>query len=802
MVHFARRIVRRIAVILLVGVLFVGVGAALVYQLLRGSLPQLEGQSAVLGLRGPVQVTRDALGVPTIRGASRGDVAAALGFLHAQERFFQMDIARRMPSGRLAELLGPDAIHRDRDTRVHGFGALARTVYARLPVEDRALLDGYRDGVNSGLAGLKARPAEYLLLRAQPEPWSSEDSLLVTYGMAINLQGSLWRDEKSLALLHERLGPKMASFFAPAGSEWDAALDGSHTPPPLPPDALEIEPVWRQLFGHSFPARTRRIGTPLDSGSNSFALGGARTETGSALLAGDMHVSLQVPNTWYRALMIWPTAGGERRVVGITVPGLPVTIAGSNGDIAWNFTNSRADCSDLVIVERLASDAIQYRTEQGTTARLESRVEIIAVRNQPAVTQVNAWTKWGPVVATDWKGRLLALRWTMHDADAANLNLAQLEETTNVHDALRIAKSCGIPALNILVIDRAGNLGWTICGKLPRRMGGDGQMPASWADGEQRWDGFRRPEEVPEIVNPATGQLWTANNRLVGGAALDVVGRGPYEGGARAKQIADGLAQLKKAKPVDLLAIQLDDRAVFLERWQQCLLATLTPVTLEGHSARNELRRIVAEWGGRAGVKSAGYSLVKQWRARVIENIYAPINASCQRFDSGFDVGRFDVESVAWWLIEHKPDELLNRRYSSWPALLLRAADDVIEDARRQGGELHAMAWGRINTPKIVHPLAASLPAFIAQRLNMPFTPLPGDRDMPRVQGVSYGASQRMVVSPGREADGIFEMPCGQSGHPLSEYYRGEHQAWMEGKPTPLLPGAPAHLLQLEPRPR
>ena len=775
------------------------------YWEMRASLPRLDGAATLPGLGASVTVARDALGIPLVRGTSRVDVARALGYLHAQDRFFQMDLLRRRGAGELAELFGRVALPLDQNTRMHGFRSLAQQVLARLAPAERELLLGYTAGVNAGFAALGQKPFEYLVLSVTPKPWQPEDSLLVIYAMTLDLQDSTGAYELSLATLRDQLGFAGVAFFAPVALPNDAALDGTTAPLAAIPSAKILD--LRKPATASRPAFTRAAYATLEAprdpetfpGSNSFALSGAHTATGAALLANDPHLDLAVPNIWYRASLEW-NAPTPCHVTGVTLPGLPIVVIGSNGHVAWGLTDAYADTSDIVTVEVNAIDRRLYkRPGSDELIPIEQRHEIIQVKGADPVPVEIPWTYWGPVVGLSPKASPLAFHWLAHDPAATDLSFMQLAGAQNVAEAVAIAHRAGMPAHNFIVADSAGQIAWTIIGRLPQRRGFDGRLPTSWSYGDRRWDGIMPPDNVPTIMAPASGRLWTANNRVVGGAELTALGDGGYASPARAAQIRDDLAPLEKAGPADLRAIQLDDRAVFLTRWQQLLLAVLTPEALAQKKSRVELRRLVEHWEGRASPDSVSYRLVRAFRSRTADLALSPIFAGCVEAMPAFDWHRFHYEEPLQALLREKPGHLLDPRYANWDALLLAAADGVVTDFDKQNLPLGQATWGRRNTARIFHPFGRLLPAWMAGWLNMPADPLPGDVDMPRVQTPSFGASMRLVVSPGHESEGLLHMSGGQSGHPLSPFYRSGHEAWVKGEPTPLLPGPAVHTLQLNP---
>lgn len=767
------------------------------YVHMRGSLAQLDGSAALAGLGAPVKVERDALGVPRLTGASRLDVARALGFLHGQDRFFQMDLLRRRAAGELAELFGPAALETDRSARLHGFKRTAEQVVAALPAGQRALLEAYVAGVNAGLGALRSQPWEYTVLRTAPRPWTTGDSILCVYAMWFDLQDSTGRHDLENYSVRVAFGASGLNFFSPRGTSADAALDGSTVPPPELPAMRLKAPDEKKVAMTPAPSP---LASDLVPGSNSFAVDGRRSASGAAILANDMHLGLNLPHVWYRAELAWrDEAGAAHRVVGVTFPGAPTMAVGSNGSLAWGFTNSYIDTTDVVLVETYAD--LQYRSPAGWRD-IEDREEIIKVKGEPDAKLTVRWTEWGPLVAPAGDGSYYALRWSAHAVEAVNLNLGLLETARSVDEGIALAPRVGMPNQNILLADRAGRIAWTLTGKIPRRVGFDGRVPVSWGYGDRKWNGWLEDREVPVVADPADGVLWTANNRIVGGEALAKIGDGGYDVGHRGRAIRDDLRALvarKKAEPADLLAVQLDDRAVFLDRWRELMLGTLTDEAVAQKPARGELRELVRAWGGHASVDSAGYRILRVFRTRVTERVLAAFLPSVQRTYEEF---RWDarIDDSVWMLVTEKPARLLNPEHTSWESLLLAAADDVLADAEKAGLTLARYTWGARNTLRMQHPFARFAPSWLAGFLRMPAEQLPGDGNLPRVQGVAFGASQRLVVEPGREEQAIFHQPGGASGHPLSPFFAAGHDDWAKGRPAPLLPGPAKHTLTLAPQ--
>ncbi|HUD72040.1 MAG TPA: penicillin acylase family protein [Dongiaceae bacterium] len=807
--HRLRRLVPRLIVGFATLVVLALAGAFLWGWLaLRGSLPLVEGKIALAGLSAPVRVERDALGVPTLHGADRIDVARATGFVHAQERFFQMDLQRRAAAGELAALVGPALREEDRRVRVHRFRALAAQVMATAPADSRALITAYADGVNAGLAALRQPPFEYLVLRVTPEPWRPEDTVLTLCAMFLQLQDDGGRREIALGVLHDAMPQPMFDFLAPRGTEWDAPMVGGPIAmAPIPgPEVFDLR--GSEAVARAPVPAGAGADDPFDrpiAGSNNWAVAGRRTADGGAIVANDMHLGLQIPNIWYRAALAWHEAGGERRVSGVTLPGTPVLVAGSTEAIAWGFTNTMGDWNDVVLIDVDPADPESYRTPDGSH-RFAHLAETIRVKGGPDEALDVVETIWGPVIGRDPSGRPRVLRWVAHDPAGVNLEMWRLESAGDLDAALALAPGLGIPAQNFVVADASGRIGWTIAGRLPRRAGFDGRLPGSWGDGTRRWDGWLDAAETPRLVDPPEGILWSANARVVDGAALALVGDDGYDLGARAGQIRDDLRAIDRAAPADMLKIQLDDRAVFLERWRALLEGVLDRAAAaadaeagEAASPRAEARRLLHDWDGRASIDSVAYRLVRGFRSTLSVDLFDALTERCRAADPDFRYGRIGQrEGPLWALVSAQPAHLLNPRYATWDQQLLASFDRLLADLTRDGKPLAEKTWGRRNLAAIRHPLSLAVPQLGAW-LDMPPDPLPGDDNMPRVQAPDMGASERFAVSPGREAEGYLHMPGGQSGHPLSPHYRDAQAAWVKGEATPFLPGPAVETLILEP---
>jgi penicillin G amidase len=776
------------------------------YGLLRASLPRLDGNVRQGALSSSVRITRDARGVPTIEAADRADLAFATGFLHAQDRFFQMDLSRRLAAGELAELFGKVAVDQDRQTRIFRFRSVARAVVNAATPAQRRVLEAYARGVNAGLADLRGRPWEYWLLGQAPAPWLPEDTVLVVDAMWWDLQANGLRRELLRQEINARLGgPDCAAgwkcalgFLYPLGTGWDApaAPDAAAAASTPVPDAAVLNV---RDSGPAPASSGTEVRTPA-AGSNNWAMAGRLTATGAALVANDMHLGQRVPPVWYHARLKVAAHGAQPALDlnGVTLPGAPLLVAGSNGHIAWGFTNSYGDWLDVRPLPCDSRGTHELLTPQGQLT-LSVEHETIRVQGRPPVELEVESGAPGLLLRVDPKQHTCWFAsWLAQLPEATNMNLMQLERTGSVAEALALAPGIGIPHQNLVVGDAQGHIGWSIFGRIPEDTGPErARAPLEWTTAADH----------PKIIDPPLGVLWTANARVAGdprqlaliGGDVATLGS-EYDLGARAGQIRDDLLALPgQATPADMLRIQLDDRAVFLGRWRTLLLALLDARSVDGHPRRAEFRALVEQWKPEASVDSVGYRLVRAYHDHTQQAVWEMLLTALHvpTDDTSWPPAQF--EGPLWQLVTTQPLHLLARTYPDWPQFLQAQVDSTIAELDTSCPDLARCTWGARNVARIRHPLSRALPSWLGSFLDMPTVELPGDHDMPRVQDGAFGQSERFAVSPGHESEGYLVIPGGQSGHPLSPYYRAGFREWARGEALPFLPGAAEHTLTLTP---
>lgn len=764
---------------------------------LRASLPETDGEIHASSLTGSATIARDATGIPVITATTRMDLAFATGFAHGQDRFFQMDLIRRQAAGELSEMVGAVALNLDKRNRFHRFRTRARTVLAAVSADDRALLQRYADGVNAGRESLTARPFEYVVLGVEPQPWQGEDSILAVYAMFMQLNDSRASKEVGRGLAHNTLPAEVYDWLYPQGTAWDAPLMGvARGVRPIPSaDVYSLRDV-----EDTAPAAAEQGRPPLP-GSNNWAVSGSLTETGRAMVSNDMHLALNTPNIYYRARLV---VDGEKSVdvSGVTLPGAPFVIAGSNTRVAWGFTNSYGDYTDAVVLQPGATEGT-YKTADGDRS-FEVFNEVIEIKDAAPVEYQIRETIWGPVVDNlEYPDGEIAVSWIAHKPESVNLKILNLETTASVDDALDIANTMGMPPQNFVTGDADGNIGWTIAGKIPLKTGFNAMLPADWSQ-QHGWLGWVESVNYPRVVNPESGRIWTANARVADAEALQIIGDGGYDLGARARQIRDGLFAKDSFVPADMLAIQYDDRALFLAPWRDLLLGVLDAEAIAGDEQLTEYRRLVEEWIPRAVPESAGYRLVRAFRLEVENRMFHALTAPAREaYGEEVSVLRSNqFEAALWALVTEQPQHMLPRGYQSWNQFMVAAVQQNISYFNENyEGPLADRIWGEVNSASIRHPLSRSIP-ILGAYLDMPVDQLNGDSNMPKAQGATFGASERFSVSPGDEENALLQMPTGQSGHPLSDNYDAGHSDWVEGTPSNFLPGEAVHTLTLTPNRR
>ncbi len=757
------KVIKRL--LLIVVVLALG-GTAIVYGVLTLSLPTLDGKGRSDAVTQPVKVARDTLGQAVITAATRHDAAYGLGYAHGQDRFFQMDLLRRNAAGELSELFGKAALALDKKMRFHQLRKRSQAILKTLPEADKQLLKSYAQGVNEGLAQVGYPSFEYLLTGAEQQPWQSEDSLLVIFSMYLDLQTATFKRDQALIQIQQQYGAKMVEFLTQP-SQYQAALDGSvltpysQTIPQLPTQPL---------------AAIKSITANLEVGSNNWAVTADLTNTQAAMLSDDMHLSMAVPVIWYRAQLNYTHNNQAYQVTGVSLPGAPAIVVGSNNKIAWGFTNGYIDTADWIAL-----------TDSSKTWQVN---EVITLDNGYDEIYPLTLSEYGPVKYIN--NQPYALSWAAHQPYAVDMQLLQLEQAETVDDALNIASNVGIPVQNLMVVDSQGSAAWKHMGGIPART-----APSEFAINENEYSATWQQNEVirPFVKNPESGRLWTGNSRVVSAEDNARFGNGGYALGARAMQIRDRLFEKQQFNEGDFYQLQLDNQARFLTPWHGLLLEQLKQQPEHYADYINALDN----WQQCACSTSVGYTLVKMYRDELINILFSSIEASLNKQDGTLSYVKRDLEPAVWQLIKAQPASWINPQFTNWEQQLQAAFEQTLAQLTAKfGNNIQNWQWGKVNELAIEHPFAKQIP-LLSKLLNMPTAPGFGDSYMPAVQKTSFGASQRFIAQPGHLESAILTVPGGQSGHPLSEFYRAGFDEYVEGKHTPLLPQTFMHQIEIVP---
>ena len=794
-----------------------------------------EGVTASSVLDADVTISYDRFGVPTVESGGRFDAYFAEGFLHAQNRFAQMDLSRRFAAGELAALIGPSMVEQDRASRRFRLRTVARDLLGRLDDDDRQALSAYTAGVNAGLADLVAPAPEYAILGATPSQWVPEDSVLVMFAFMLTLDWSAsW--EGTHASFFEAVPASIREFLVDPRSRQDAPItelrDRRNSIPGIPTDeqiALRILPEVPETIEHSYGGPDDSDGivfgdgkigngdgnigngdesdngnedgnedvgsdapetTSDDSrdaiGSNQWAIGADLTADGRAILANDPHLGLTLPVAWYRIRLLWP----EHDLTGLSIPGLPGISIGSNGKIAWGFTNLTGDLQDLIALEIDPDDPDRYRTSEGWESFGEV-VEMIEVAGGESVAYPIRTTRWGLVNGTyqDASGasRDAVVEWAALHPELINIDIFKLEESSNVEEALDVVGGWYGPAQNVVVADSAGNIGFTVSGFLPDRRNKDGRAPYGLWDGTESWS-TRPSAKRPRVVNPASGFLHTANNRTADLMTSSKLGF-RWANPSRARRIADVLMVADDADEPDMLDLQMDTTVLAYEPWRDLIVLAISVDEPDEDLAR--VRAELVDWNGKAEGDQVAPALIGWIRSKMLRDI----RESVELWAMNEGLGRVSVPRISdepyLRLIEDQPMNWLPEGpWDSWDEWItiqiLAAIEEGVESP-----------WEESNRIMLESPLASMAPDPMKPMLQIDLGPQSGHWFAPKVLTPGIGASARMVVSPGREADGILLTPGGQSGNPLSPHYRSLTDSWTQGDLAPFLPGEPVATFDL-----
>ena len=735
-------------------------------RLARSSLPRTDGVLRLDCLEEPVEIVRDRFGIPHVYARSRADLVRAQGFVHAQDRLFQMESVRRFAFGRLSELVGRRTLEADRVARRLLLRRTAEVDAAACDPEAAALAEAYCEGVNAFLER-GPLPLELRLLRAHPEPWTPVDVQAPAQMFALVLCGN-WENE----LLRARLA-------AALGDERLARID-----PTYPGDHPLIVPPARVARR---AARFRRVlRSRLGTGaSNSFVVSGARTASGAPILANDPHLVLGIPSVWHAQHLVWD--GGESW--GFTIAGAPVVILGRNRRVAWGMTTAMIDTQDLFVERLHPDDPTRYEADgtwlEGEVVREEIRVR---GRRAPVVEEVLV-TRHGPVVVPAEPGgrEALALSWSHHEPGETTRSLLDLMTARSVEDADRALDGFAGPPHNYVLADADGTIAYRLAGgPIPRRRVGSGSVPTPGWDSERDWDGYLSPAELPRFRNPAGGAIVTANNRIAGEGYPHRL-PGEYLSGYRAQRLQTLLDANRALTPDAAARILLDRLSLPGLELARIAGGFRTDDALEARALD-----VLSEWDGDYAAESAGGAV---YAALVGALEREALRAACGGEAPDVPLGLFERGRPALLRRLGERDDSLfagaggDGAPMTWERVFGRALAAAVADL---GADPAAWRRGRFHRLRFAHPLER-LPGLRRLVSRGPF-PIGGDADTVQVMspasgmaaGATIGPSMRAVYDLGDPDGTRIALAPGQSGHPGSPHYDDLLAPWLAGEYVPL----------------
>jgi len=748
-------------------------GAYLFYR----AMPTYSGTAKLPGLTAEVRVWRDSYGVPHIFAASMDDAARALGYLHASERLFQMELQRRVGQGRLAEILGAERLGADKFIRTLGFYREAESSFGALSPWAQKRLEAYADGVNAFLDSHKdALPPEFLIIGDRPEPWKPADSLVWGKLMALELSHNYER-EALRAHLGQKLSPEEAAWMFP-GMTPGAPITTLPARSETHAKAESVEDEIGALIGIRHGA------------SNEWVVAGSRTATGKPILANDPHLGIQAPILWYLARIVTP----EGSVKGATVPGLPGVLLGQNDSIAWGFTTANTDAQDLFIETVDPSDPSKYLTPDGSKP-FETREETIRVKDGADVKLIVRATRHGPVLSdvsanlgdVAGAGKVAALAFTgLGDRDTTIEAAMRLNGARNWDDFLDAMRLFQTPTQNIVYADVSGDIGFFSPGLVPLRKSGDGLAPVDGASGAFDWTGMIPFEQLPQLHNPPAGFAFNANNANVPDDHQPNFGR-DWEENFRARRIQQFFDTIDKHS-LDTSAEMQADILSLAAKALQPFIATIAPSDERARQAQ----AMLTSWNGAMD------------KNRVEPLIFAAflraLHANLLQEKTGVDMealGPFAATTLISLMRDHpswcgapdKPDPdcrtALGRALDQSLALLVK----------RDGADMSQWRWGAEHVSLLEHKVYSHVPLLDrVSDLSVPSSggfytldrgggfDTPPDRPFARTQGGGF----RGIYDLANPEKSRFMIATGESGHIFSRHYRDLVPLWNDVKSIPL----------------
>ncbi len=762
-----RKVLTIIVVIVLVLIVVVAAGG---FIFVRRSFPQENGTIQVQALKSPVEVYRDGWGIPHIYAETADDLFFAQGYVHAQDRLWQMEFSRRVGSGTLSEILGPATLKTDRFLRTIGLRRAAERDWAVISDETKRVLEAYAWGVNAFIDSHQGNlPLEFTILGFKPAPWEPLDTLAWGKVMAWDLGGN-WEAELSRARLIAKLGEERTRQLMPP-----YPTDGPFI---IPPEAKSYAGVGGDLL-----AEYADIASFLDLGgegvgSNNWVVDGSKTATGKPLLANDPHLGIQMPSIWYEVGL----HGGGFDVVGVSFPGVPGVIIGHNQRIAWGVTNVGPDVQDLFIEKINPDNPHQYEFE-GRWVDMEVVREEIKVKGQEPVTVDVRITRHGPIIndVVSDLDQPLAFRWTALDGGALFGSVFDIDQADNWEEFRTALRKWAAPSQNFVYADVDGNIGYQMPGQIPIRAKGQGLVPVPGWTGEYEWTGYIPFDELPSVYNPPTHFVATANNKVVPDDYPYFIS---YEWSApyRAERIVSQLQASDNLTIDDFRDIQADTTSIPGQRLASYILHFQPQDELQSRAWQ-----LVGDWDYRLAADSAAAAIVEVFHVKLLENTLAD--------ELGPDLYRDYLDYVSFHNVAL--EQIMADADSAWfddvntaekedrEAIVQRSFAQAVEFLRdRLGDDPTRWRWDALHTAVFDHPLGAVKP--LDRIFNRGPVPLASDGFSPQATHFDYNdpfgattiASYRQIIDLSDFRRSVSMHTTGQSGQPFHRHYDDMIESW------------------------
>lgn len=733
---------------------------------LRSGPPPRTADVVVAGIRGPVDVLRDSLGVPHIWAETAEDAFFAQGYLHASDRLWQMELFRRTATGTLSEILGESALPADRFLRTLGLSRAAERSHQAIDAGTRQGLEAYSRGVNAAVEGWRGPwPPEFVLLRARPGEWSPQSSTAMEKIMAWDL--AEYGTSLTLAQARQSLSDEDWALVRPEYPEWGVTILGDAPPPDdgqgRSAELMPRDPVSATLLSAAeIPelAQTLLDAASTVRASNSWVLGEARSRSGKPLLANDMHLGLNHPNIWYLVGLHAPGMD----VVGMSIPGSPGVVAGHSRAVAWGFTNATVDDSDFFIERLDPADSARYLTPDGSEA-FRIRRELIQLKDGRIDTLIVRETRHGPVmtpVESRAGGDLLAFSWVAHHPATTAQAIPRMNAATTAAEFVEALEDFSNPHQNVVFADTAGAWGYWMAGRVPlRRSGTPPYLPVPGWTGEHDWEGWLAFDEHPHVLRPSKGYVATANNRQSWSPSSERVTDGTWAQPYRAQRISQLIEATARHDTESMRAIQMDVRSAFVERYRASAVRAFRA------AGADSVAQTLDAWDGEARQDSREATLFFNW----IEHVRALL----RREVYGEDRGYMPMSAVARALDGG-----------------VRESVEVARTAAVQALGEPSVPWGEAHQLTLGHPLAG-VPV-VGSLLGFGKGPLPREGSPHAVNvadysgsrppfRVTHGPSQRHVVDMADpDGRGGFMLPGGQSGLPDHPHSWDQLERWQRGE--------------------